>query len=108
MIEGQLVSPDSTDREEVEFVLDEERNIYDCMSLHETIKMPKDLCATLSDGTRPPLPEERRTQLVAQLEEELQDRVPSKFRPLRLPDDFKQLCALTNAPEGPGLLGINY
>ncbi|KAH0191224.1 hypothetical protein KCV03_g6354, partial [Aureobasidium melanogenum] len=108
LIEGQLVSPDSTDREEVELVLDEEWYIYDCMSLYETIKMPKDLYVTPSDGTNPPLPEERRTQLVAQLEEELQDRVPSKFRPLRLPDDFKQLCALTNALEGPGLPGINH
>ncbi|KAH0343019.1 hypothetical protein KCU83_g9045, partial [Aureobasidium melanogenum] len=38
------------------------------MSLHETIKMPKDLYATLSDGTKPPLPQGRRTQLLAQLE----------------------------------------
>ncbi|KAH0312708.1 hypothetical protein KCU71_g7199, partial [Aureobasidium melanogenum] len=108
LIEGQLVSPDSTDREEVELVLDEEWYIYDCMSLYETIKMPKDLYVTLSDGTNPPLPEERRTQLHAQLEEELKHRIAAEFRPLRLPDDFEQLCALTNALEGPGLPGINY
>ncbi|KAG9604378.1 hypothetical protein KCU77_g1208, partial [Aureobasidium melanogenum] len=91
LIEGQLVSPDSTDHGKVELVLDEEWNLYDCMSLYEMIKMPKDLYATLSDGTKPALPEDRRTQLVAQLEEDLQDRVPSNFRPLRLPNDFKQL-----------------
>ncbi|KAG9556913.1 hypothetical protein KCU71_g11243, partial [Aureobasidium melanogenum] len=72
------------------------------------IKMPKDLYATLSDSTKPPLPQERRTQLLARLEEELQDRVASEFRLLRLPDDFKRLCALTNALEGPGLPGTNY
>ncbi|KAG9951594.1 hypothetical protein KCU85_g2538, partial [Aureobasidium melanogenum] len=90
LIEGQLISPDTTDREEVEMVLDEEWNVGDNMPFYDTIKMTKDLCATLSDGTQPTFPEEQRTQLFAKLEDGLQDCVAAEFRPLRLPDDFKQ------------------
>ncbi|KAH0363924.1 hypothetical protein KCU65_g7102, partial [Aureobasidium melanogenum] len=79
LIEGQLVSPDTTDREEVEMVLDEEYNVGDWVPFYDTIKMPKDLYATLSDGTQPPLPEEQQTQLLAKLEDELQDRVAAEF-----------------------------
>lgn len=108
LIEGQLASPDTTDREEVEMVLDEEWNVADCMSFYDNIKMPKNLYATLSDGTKTPLAKEERTQLLAQLEEDLKDHVATEFRPLQLPDDRKQLYALTNALEGPGMPGTNY
>ncbi|KEQ58703.1 uncharacterized protein M437DRAFT_88242 [Aureobasidium melanogenum CBS 110374] len=60
------------------------------MPFYDTIKMPKDLYATLSNGTKLTLPEEQRTQLFAKLEDKLQDRVAAEFRPLRLLGDFKQ------------------
>lgn len=96
------VSPDSTEPEDLELVAVEEWD-----SLPDSINTLSDFYSLLSDGTEPPLPGDRRLQLLAEIEECLQDRVPSEWRPLSLPEDFKQLCVLTDGLTGPGLPKTN-
>ncbi|THZ93639.1 hypothetical protein D6C82_08762 [Aureobasidium pullulans] len=96
------VSPDSTEPEDLELVA-----VDEWYSLPDSINTLSDFYSLLSDGTEPPLPGDRRLQLLAEIEECLQDRVPSEWRPLSLPEDFKQLCVLTDGLTGPGLPKTN-
>lgn len=100
------VSPDTTDREELELVWDEEWPYNVSLSdLPASIKSGHDFYSLITDGTKPPRPEEERLRIFAEIEALLREHaigLPDP-QPLALPEDFKQLCALTDSLQGPGI-----
>ncbi|GAB7354893.1 hypothetical protein MBLNU459_g5530t1 [Dothideomycetes sp. NU459] len=107
MLDDLSIPPDSTDPghlkliEETEWRLGAGGSPY--WSLPSSVKTPHDIIPLLSDGTPPPLPEGARSELLIQIEAALNAQAAPEFRPVRLPDEFKQLCALTESITGPGL-----
>ena len=100
------VSLDTTDPEELEVVWYEEWAGNG--RLPNTIKSGSDFKHLIDDdGTKPPLPQEKRLQIFTEIETVLKDRAILKTDPLTLPEDFKQLCALTESLTGPGLGNTN-
>ncbi|KAH0362086.1 hypothetical protein KCU65_g8305, partial [Aureobasidium melanogenum] len=87
LFERVEVSPNSTNREKLEDVCGQ------------------DFYSMINDGTKAPRSEEERLQAFAKIEVWLQNRAAQNLEPgsLHLPNDFKQLCALTDLLEGPGL-----
>ncbi|KAG9664187.1 hypothetical protein KCU64_g844, partial [Aureobasidium melanogenum] len=100
------ISPDTTDREELELVWDEEWPYNVSLShLPASIKSGHDFYSLVTNGTKPPLPEGERLSIFAEIEALLRERATglSDPQPLTLPEDFKQLCTLTDSLEGPGI-----
>ncbi|CAD0100757.1 unnamed protein product [Aureobasidium mustum] len=105
LFERVEVSPDSTDREELEDVWYEPWPHSLAGDMPLSITSSQDFDSLIHDGTKAPRSEEERLQAFTKIEVWLQNRAAqhSKPGPLTLPDDFKQLCALTDLIEGPGL-----
>ncbi|KAG9943457.1 hypothetical protein KCU85_g8631, partial [Aureobasidium melanogenum] len=105
LFERVEVSLDSTDREELEDVWYEEWPDSLAGGMPLSITSGQDFYSLIDDGTKAPRSAEERLQAFTQIEVWLQKRAAqhSEPGPLTLPDDFKQLCALTDLLEGPGL-----
>ncbi|CAD0100227.1 unnamed protein product [Aureobasidium mustum] len=97
------ISPDTTDPEELDIVRAEEWPENVVGRLTNPIRSSADLYALITDGTKSPLPEEERLQIFTEIEAILQDRATLHTDPVSLPEDFKQLCALTDSLHGPAL-----
>lgn len=111
LLEEFSIPIDSTDPAHLRLIEEEEWRLgcesHQYHSLPPSVKTPNDIFPFLSDGTSPPLPEEKRSELFIQIEAALSAQAAPEFRPVRLPEDFKQLCALTDSITGPGLPRIN-
>lgn len=105
---------DFEDFEDFEAILEEEwdsKYEYEQGQKHPTripifppsVKAFKDIYPLLSNGTSPPLPNEERENYFRKIEAALTAQAAPKFRPVTLPDDFKQLCALTDELHGAGM-----
>jgi hypothetical protein len=101
------ISPDTTDLEDLDIISRGEWPTYAYGPSRHPIKTSADLYALTHDGTKPPLPEEERLKLFAEIEAILKERATLDSNPLTLPDDFKQLCTLTNSLQGPALPKTN-
>lgn len=111
LLETLSITPDSTDPAHLQLIEEEEWRLGGLRnrnhSLPSSVNSPNDIFPLLSDGTSPPLAEEKRNEVFLQIEAALSAQAAPEFRPVRLPDDFKQLCAWTNSITGPGLPRIN-
>jgi hypothetical protein len=107
LLEMLSISPDTTDLEDLDIIRREEWPSYMYGAPTHPIKSSADLYALIDDGTQPPLPEEERQKIFAEIEAILRERATLDTDPLTLPDDFKQLCALTNQIRGPALPKTN-
>ncbi|KAH0156496.1 hypothetical protein KCU67_g8292, partial [Aureobasidium melanogenum] len=105
LFERVEVSPDSTDREELEDVWYEEWPDSLAGAMPSSTTSGQDFYSLINDGTKAPRSEEERLQAFTKIESWLQNRAAQHLKPgpLTLPEDFKQLCALTNFLEEPGL-----
>ncbi|KAH0349610.1 hypothetical protein KCU83_g5446, partial [Aureobasidium melanogenum] len=105
LFERVEVSPDSTNREELEDVWYEEWPDSLAGDMPLSITSGQDFYSLINDGTKAPRSEEERLQALTKIEVWLRNRAVqhSEPGPLTLPDDFKQLCALTDLLERPGL-----
>lgn len=97
------ISPNTTDPEELDIVRAEEWPKNAVVRLTNHIRSSADLYALITDGTRSPLPEEERLQIFTEIEATLRDRASLDTDPVALPEDFKQLCAVTDSLQGPAL-----
>ncbi|CAD0111463.1 unnamed protein product [Aureobasidium uvarum] len=97
------ISTDTTDPEELDIIRAEEWPNNTVDRLTAPIASSADLYAQVTDGTKPPLPEEERLQMFTEIESILRDRATTDTDPVTLPEDFKQLCALTDSLQGPAL-----
>lgn len=70
------------------------------------VRAPNDIFPLPLDGTSPLLPQEIR-DLFQRIEEVINAQSASGFRPLRLPQGFKELCALMDSLKGPGPSATN-
>lgn len=103
LFESHEISPDTTDPEELDIIRCEEWPYNGVGHLSHPVKSSADLYSLIDDGTKPPLSEEERLKIFAEIEAILQERAVLDSDPLTLPEDFKRLCALTNSLKGPGL-----
>jgi len=102
LLEANSISPYSTDPADLELIAEKEWGSY--YKFPPTIQSPNDIYSLLlSNGTSPPLPQERREEWFQEIEVALNAQAAPKYRPVYLPDDFKQLCELTDSLEGAGL-----
>jgi hypothetical protein len=101
------ISPDTTDLEDLETIRRKEWPTHGSKPLPQPIKSSADLYALIDDSTKAPLPEEERLKIYAEIEAVLQELATLDSDPATLPDDFKQLCALTNSLKGPALPSTN-
>jgi hypothetical protein len=101
------ISLDTTDLEDLDLIHREEFSSYMFDAPPHPITSSADLYTLIDDGTIPPLPKEERLKIFAEIEAILQERATLDTDPLTLPDDFKQLCALTNQLRRPGLPKTN-
>ncbi|CAD0084586.1 unnamed protein product [Aureobasidium vineae] len=97
------ISPDTTDPEELDIIRAEEWPTNVIGHLTDPIRSSADLYDLITDGTKPPLPEEERLQIFTEIESILRDRATTDTDPVTLPEDLKQLCALTDSLQGPAL-----
>lgn len=107
LFEIHEISPDTTDPEELDTIRRDEWPTYGWKPLSQPIESSADLYALIDDGTAPPLQEEERLRAFLEIETILQERAVLESDPLTLPDDFKQLCAITNKLTGPALPSTN-
>jgi hypothetical protein len=101
------ISPDTTDLEDLDIIRREEWPTYAYGQPRHPIRTSADLYALIHDGTKAPLSEEERLKVFTEIEAILKERATLESDPLTFPADFKQLCALTNSLEGPGLPKTN-
>lgn len=106
VLEREKISPDSTDPEDLrEIELQEwiDRGPRRPPNFPPSVQTPKDIYSLLSDDTSPPFPLEKREELFQSIETLLNSQAAPEDRPLQLPEDFKELCALTDQLQGPAL-----
>ncbi|KAG9692359.1 hypothetical protein KCU95_g7315, partial [Aureobasidium melanogenum] len=105
LFEELEILPETTDRDELQVVWDHEWPREIAGHLPSEIRNGNDLYSLITDGTSPPRPQHERLQIFTEMEALLRSRTTqlSDLGPLTLPEDFKELCALTDSLEGPGL-----
>lgn len=106
LLESESISPDSTDPADIKRIERKEWFVgrrISAPNFPPSVRTPNDIYPLLSNGTSPPLPQEKREELFQQIEDALNAQAAPEFRPLHLPEDFKELCELTDSLEGAGL-----